>query len=240
MKIRKLILLPLIIGALSIASCTNNNNQGGGTNSSGTNSSGTGGDNPPPSGYVKDEWTPIPLGGTIPIGKGNTTVSGPDNISNPDDISKGKAYTLTDALPNNWTWIQGNNKVAESNAKFYPATDGGGLKFSSQYYGVQTSAFTAYKYVDVKLKIGAVKENSKGASEDDILHIYGYNAKSDCILQKKVEQGSITVQTKGQYVSLTICNDAMCYFEIRLNAFPSKGEQGYNFGITEVNLKGRN
>lgn len=195
-----------------------------------------GGGNTPGPIYIKDELTtPIALGETLPIG--NKVVDGPSNLTVPDKINNEKTYSLYDSLPDNYTFIMGNNKVNSNNATFYEA---GGLKLRNLYYGFQSSAFYGYKYVNIGFKISGVNDNNDKAKNDSIFHIYGYDKNSNCILKKDIEQGSITVQSVGSYINVEIHNENMMYFELRLNAFPCKGSQSYNVGISEVKIKGNN
>ncbi len=39
-------------------------------------------------------------------------------------------------------------------------------------------------------------------------------------------------------IKFYISNLEMAYFEIRLNAFPYKGSQCYNFGVSQISIKG--
>ena len=248
MKHNKLFLLPLI--GMILIGCGNNETtpneneppividdggNTGGNEGQGTGGEGTGGNTPT---YVKDELTsPIAPGEMLPIG--NVVVEGPSNISNPDEISTEKTYNMYSSMPSNWTYIMGNNKQP-GKEDFYSSTAGGGLKFSHLWYGVQSCAFKTYKYTYVSFKVSSVNNCNDGASSAPIFHIYGYDKDSNCILQKNVEQGAIKVSTKGNYVNVEIHNDQMTYFEMRLNANPSVGQQAYNFGISEVKIRGNN
>lgn len=234
MKTNKVI-LSLIPLFMLISACTGNNN--------GNNpiSSGGGNNNPPtppnPDGYVKDEGTIYKPGETLPIG--NVVTTPPSNIDNKVDIKTEKTYSFYKSFPSEWSFIQGNNKT--TGYGFYAETAEGGLKFTKVWYGIQSPAFTSYKYVDVKFKVSSVN-NASGKDEvkkENIFDIYGYNSQSNCILTKYITQGQITTETVGNYVSFTICNDSMAYFEMRLNSKPFKGEQPYNFGISEITIKGR-
>lgn len=189
--------------------------------------------------YVKDEFSkPIKFDETLPIG--NRVIGGPNNLSTPDDIASGKVYDLSSSLPANFSYIQGNNKV-NACSDFYSESAGGGFKFSHLWYGFQSSAFTGYKYVDFTIHITSVNNKSGTPDVDkDVLHIYGYNSKEECILQKNIAQGVITKQTENSDITITIQNDAMNYFEFRLNANPYKGTQCYNFGMGSITVKGRN
>lgn len=191
--------------------------------------------------YIEDTWT-LPEDGKLPLGSGNTLVSTPENINSPISIANLVTHNLSSSMPNNYSYIQGNNKVNNSNASFYNASNGGGFKFSRNWYGFQTCAFDTFKYLEVSFRISAVENSSasKKAPEEPILHIYGYNNEGTPIVQKFIEHGSIDVSTKGKSLELEIHNNKVCYLEFRLNANPYKGDQCYNFGVDQLKLKGHN
>lgn len=239
MKYNKLFILPLL--GLILTGCNNTETKqdvppvviDDDDNKKDDDQGGGGQENPPV--YTKDELaSPIKLGDMLPIG--NKVIDGPTNLSNPDEISPEKSYNFTSSMPTNWVYIMGNNK-APGNESFYKE---GGLKFSHLWYGVQSCAFKPYKYTYVSFKVSSVNQCSDAASENPIFHVYGYDKDNNCILQKNIEQGSITVATKGNYVNFEIHNDQMVYLEMRLNANPCKGQQSYNFGISEIKIKGSN
>lgn len=227
MKVKNILLVSLF--SLAVIACS---------------SKGTGVDpiNPPvDDNYVKDTWT-LPDNGLLPIDAGNSLVSAPGNLDDRDSISSGKTYNLSQSLPNNFTYIMGNNKVDDNKATFYNASNGGGLKFQKTRYGFQSAAFDTYKYLNISFRVSAV-ENSSAAKKDEseaILHIYGYNQEGTPIVQKLIAQGSIDVSTKGKSLEVEIHNNEVCYFEMRMNANPYKGQQSYNFGIDQLIVKGHN
>lgn len=172
----------------------------------------------------------------LPIG--NKTVSGPDNLYNPIDISEWANFDLFDSLPEYFSYIQGNNKVYNG-GDFYASSSGGGFKFSKLYYGFQTPVFTTWKKLEIRIHISQVNNNSQKKDEDEpIFHIYGYNSKGEYIAVEYLDQGSITKSSENQEIKLYIRNENICYLEFRLNAYPYKGNQCYNFGVDELSLKG--
>lgn len=179
----------------------------------------------------------IPASGqTLPIG--NKTVSGPENVNNPIDVSNWINFDLYDSLPEHWSYIMGNNKV-NSRGDFYSSTAGGGFKFSSLYYGLQTPLINSWVKLEIRLRISVVKNNSQKKDDDEpIFHIYGYNSKGKYIQLDYLNQGSITANSEGQEIKLYIRNIDISYLEFRLNAFPYKGQQCYNFGVDQISIKG--
>ena len=233
MRNKLLLILPLL--AATLLGCSNSPKDDGGDpiNSGGHIDDGE---------YAKDEWT-LPESGKLPIGQGNSLLTAPDNISNPVEISPNKVFDLSESAPNYFMHIMGNNKInVKEENDFYDSTSGGGFRFSKLYYGLQTCAFTSYKYLDISFRISAVEKNSKHADEQDehIMHIYGYNKDGQPIVQKFIDQGAITMQTKGTNVNLSIHNNEVCYLEMRLSGCPYSGQQCYNFGIDKIELKGTN
>ena len=181
----------------------------------------------------------IPASGqTLPIGNGNKTVTGPNNLSRPDNIGNWINYDLSESLPAYFSYIQGNNKLKNCN-DFYALSAGGGFKYAQLYYGLQTPVFTPYKKVEVRLRISAVKNNSQKKDEGEpIMHIYGYNSSGKYIYQSFIEQGAIDGKSVGKEVKFYIRDMNVYYFELRLNAFPYKSSQCYNFGVDQISLKG--
>lgn len=179
----------------------------------------------------------IPASGqTLPIGDGNKTVTGPANLKNPIDVSDWVEFDLFDSLPTYFSYIQGNNKV-NSRGDFYAPSAGGGFKFSHLYYGLQTPVITSWKKLEIRLNISTVNNNSKKKDVDEpIFHVYGYDKTGRYISLDYIEQGKITAQTSE--VKMYIRNENICYLEFRLNAFPYKGNQCYNFGVGSISIKG--
>ena len=179
----------------------------------------------------------IPASGqNLPIG--NKTVTGPKNSKNPVDITNWVNFDLHDSLPTYFSYIQGNNKV-NSRGDFYASSAGGGFKFSKLYYGLQTPVFNSWKKLEVRFHISSVNNNSKEKDANaPIFHIYGYNLSGKYIQLDYLEQGSITVQSVGNEVKVYIINPDIAYLEFRLNAYPYKGSQCYNFGIDQISIKG--
>ena len=179
----------------------------------------------------------IPASGqTLPIG--NKTVTGPENSKNPVDITNWVNFDLYDSLPTYFSYIQGNNKV-NSRGDFYAPNAGGGFKFSKLYYGLQTPVFNSWKKLEIRFHISTVNNNNKEKDTNaPIFHIYGYNLSGRYIQLDYLEQGSITVQSEGSEVKIYVRNPEIAYLEFRLNAYPYKGSQCYNFGIDEISIRG--
>lgn len=172
----------------------------------------------------------------LPIG--NKSVSGPKNTV-PHDINNWINYDLKSSLPEYFSYIQGNNKVNNC-FDFYQSEDGG-FKFSKLYYGLQTPLLTSWKKVEVRLRISDVRNNSQKLDENaPIFHVYSYDKNGNYLQNDPIAQGKITMKTKGSELSFYIRNIDMAYFEIRLNAYPYKGSQCYNFGVNQVSVKGWN
>ena len=188
---------------------------------------------------VEEETDEIPASGqTLQIGNGNKTVSGPENVNNPIDVTNWVNFDFYNSIPDYWSYIQGNNKV-NSRGDFYADSAGGGFKFSQLYYGLQTPLLNTWKKFEVRLSISKVANNSQKKDVDEpIFHIYGYDITGKMIHTQYIEQGTITAQSEGKEIKFYLSNEDVCYFELRLNAFPYKGNQCYNFGVDEISIKG--
>lgn len=251
---KKSYLIPILLFALLVTSCSTLKEQspteppvsepeeppivddGGGDN----NNDDTGSDTPPTvpdDGDNEEPSTGIPSSNQmLPIG--NRTVTGPDNYNNPDDITEWKEYDFYNSMPNNWAYIQGNNKV-NSKTNFYAESAGGGFKFAQLYYGLQTPLINGWEKIEIRLEISCVNNNSQKKDDDEpIFHVYGYDINGQYISLDYIEQGAITTQTAGNYVRIYVRNINIRYLEFRLNAFPYKGQQCYNFGVSKISLKG--
>lgn len=178
----------------------------------------------------------IPASGeSLPIG--NTTVSGPSNEI-PVDITKWVDYDFSSSLPDYWSFIMGNNKKSTS-SDFYAESSGGGFKFAKTYYGLQSPLLESWLKTEVRLKVSQVQNNSQSQSQYEgkpIFHIYSYDNTGHYI-------GMQTYDQRDTFKNITeikfyIANPEMAYFEIRLNAYPYKGSQCYNFGVSQISLKG--
>lgn len=178
----------------------------------------------------------IPSSGeNLPIG--NTTVSGPNNAT-PVDISNWVNYDLTTSLPSYWSFIMGNNKKANC-SDFYAESSGGGFKFSHTYYGLQTPLLTSWLKTEVRLTVSQVHGNSDAQKQYEgkpIFHIYSYDKTGHYIGMQTYDQQSKFSDVKE--IKFYIANPEMAYFEIRLNACPYKSSQCYNFGISQISIKG--
>lgn len=178
---------------------------------------------------------PIPARGeNLPIG--NTSVSGPKNTT-PHDITNWVDYDFSSSMPSYWTFIMGNNKVA--NGDFYAESSGGGFKFSHVNYGIQSPLLNSWLKTEVRLTVSQVKSNSQSVNQHrdkPIFHIYSYDINGKYLGVQTYDQQSSFANTKE--IKFYIANPDMAYFEIRLYAFPYKGQQCYNFGVSKISIKG--
>lgn len=183
-----------------------------------------------------DPKDPIPASGeSLPIG--NKTVSGPNNTT-PVDITDWVNYDFSSSLPQYWSHILGNNKKTTS-FDFYAASSGGGFKFSQVYYGLQSPLLNSWLKTEVRLTVSQVNGNSQSQSQYEgkpIFHIYSYDNTGHYLGMQTYNQQSKFADVKE--IKFYIANPEMAYFEIRLNAFPYKGSQCYNFGVSQISIKG--
>lgn len=179
---------------------------------------------------------PIPARGeSLPIG--NTSVSGPSNTT-PVDITSWVNYDFFSSLPPYWSFIMGNNKRATS-SDFYAESSGGGFKFSQLYYGLQSPLLNLWLKTEVRLTVSQVHGNSQNANQykdKPIFHIYSYDSEGYYLGMQTYEQQSSFANVTE--IKFYIANPEMAYFEIRLNAFPYKSSQCYNFGVSQISVKG--
>lgn len=191
---------------------------------------------------TKEEPNPDPTGDLIPssgesLPIGNTTVSGPNNAT-AVDITNWVNYDLSTSLPDYWSFIMGNNKK-ENCTDFYAESSGGGFKFSHIYYGLQTPLLNSWLKTEVRLTVSQVHGNSDNQKQYDnkpIFHIYSYDKTGHYIGMQTYDQQSKFSDIKE--IKFYIANPKMAYFEIRLNACPYKSAQCYNFGISQISIKG--
>lgn len=181
---------------------------------------------------------PIPASGQmLPIG--NRTVTGPSNLT-PIDINEWVNFDITSSLPNYWSYIMGNNKRT-TGGDFYAISSGGGFKFSQLYYGLQSPLINSWLKTEVRLTISQVNNNSENVSkhkDKPIFHVYMYDITGQYIAMETVEQMSNFASRRE--ISFYLRNTNMAYFEIRLNAQPYKSSQCYNFGVSQISIKGWN
>jgi len=179
---------------------------------------------------------PIPSRGeSLPIG--NTSVSGPNNTT-PADITNWVNYDFFSSLPPYWSFIMGNNKKATS-SDFYAESSGGGFKFSQVNYGLQSPLLNSWLKTEVRLTVSQVHGNSQNANQykdKPIFHIYSYDSEGYYLGMQTYEQQSSFANVTE--IKFYIANPEMAYFEIRLNAFPYKSSQCYNFGVSQISIKG--
>ena len=165
---------------------------------------------------------------------GNRKLPAPENKTSPIDITNFVKFDMESTLPDYWSYIYGNNIT---NPSFYATSHGGGVKMDQAHKGLQSPFFNSWNKIEVRLSISSVNNNkAKPDKGKPIMWVYGYNQDSQLIEQGEIQEGSINANT--QEVRFYIRNSNVAYFEIRLNAFPYKGNQSYNFGIDEVSLKG--
>ena len=167
---------------------------------------------------------------------GNAKLNPPSNIADPIDVTEWVNFDMTSELPKEWTFIYGNNTPR---ASFYAESSGGGVKMDQLRKGLQSPAFTSWKKLEVRLKVSQVNGNSVNANNQKgkpSMLIYGYDKNANLIVQDEIAEGKITYQTKE--VRFYLRNENLSYFEVRLNAFPYKSSQCYNFGIGGVSVKG--
>ncbi len=179
---------------------------------------------------------PIPAQGeNLPIG--NKSLSGPNNTM-PVDITNWVNYDFFSSLPEHWSFIMGNNKK-DTSSDFYAESAGGGFKFSRVYYGLQSPLLNSWLKTEVRLTVSQVFNNSQSANEHKnkpIFHIYSYDSDGYYLGMQTYEQQSSFANTKE--IKFYIANPDMAYFEIRLNAHPCKSSQCYNFGVSQISIKG--
>lgn len=172
----------------------------------------------------------------LPIG--NQKLDGP--INEAVDITNWVNYEVNSEMPDGFRHIYGNNWA---NASFYQENGNGyAIKFDQLYKGIQSPKLTPFKKIEVRLYINPVNNNSQNAKsqKDEVLHIYGYDSKENLITTDYIEQGTITKQKEKTELKFYLRNIDIAYFEIRMSAFPYKGSQCYNFGISKISIKGWN
>ena len=93
--------------------------------------------------------------------------------------------------------------------------------------------------MEVRLTVNQFHGNSQNAIQyknKPIFCICSYDSDSYYLGMKTYEQQSSFVNIKE--IKFYIANPEMAYFKIRLNAFPYKTSQCYNFGISQISVKG--
>ncbi|MBQ4182081.1 MAG: hypothetical protein II619_00765 [Bacilli bacterium] len=171
---------------------------------------------------------------TLP--NGNLKLSAPENMASPIDVTNWVNFDMSEELPSYWRHIYGNNFT---NASFYASSHGGGVKMDQLRKGLQSPILNTWKKLEVRITISSVNNNSQNVNSHKnkpIMLIYGYDSASNLIVQDEIAEGSINANTNEVHFYLR--NESLAYFELRLNAFPYKGSQCYNFGIGGVSLKG--
>lgn len=173
---------------------------------------------------------------TLPIG--NQKLDGPTNEA--VDITNWINYEVNSDMPEGFRHIYGNNWA---DASFYQENGNGyAIRFDQLYKGIQSPKLTPFKKIEVRLYINPVNNNSQNAKsqKNEVLHIYGYDNEENLITTDYIEQGSITKQKEKTELKFYLRNIDITYFEIRMSAFPYKGSQCYNFGISKISIKGWN
>jgi len=171
---------------------------------------------------------------TLP--NGNLKLSAPENMASPIDVTNWVNFDMSEELPSYWRHIYGNNFT---NASFYASSHGGGVKMDQLRKGLQSPILNTWKKLEVRVTISSVNNNSQNVNSHKnkpIMLIYGYDSESNLVVQDEIAEGSINSKTSELHFYLR--NENMSYFELRLNAFPYKSSQCYNFGIGRVSLKG--
>ncbi len=170
----------------------------------------------------------------LPIG--NKKLDGPTNEE--VNIEEWVNYEVDNEIPTGFRHIYGNNFSSPS---FYRENGNNyAIKFDQLYKGIQSPKLTPFKKIEVRLLINPITNNSQSAKsqKNEVLHIYGYDKEEALISTSYIEQGTITKQKENSEIKFYLKNIDISYFEIRLNAFPYKGSQCYNFGINKISIKG--
>lgn len=171
----------------------------------------------------------------LPIG--NKKLPAPNNINKKTNISNWVERDFFSYIPDNWKHIYGNNVT---NGNFYAESHGGGVRFDQLYKGLQSEAFTPFTKLEIRFNFSSVNNCSEKPDKkaEYSFVIYGYDESTNLIYESGIEIDAITTTTAGNYVKHYITNDKVCYFEIRLAAFPYKTNQCYNTGIDKISIKG--
>lgn len=106
-------------------------------------------------------------------------------------------------------------------------------------YGLQSPLLNSWLKTEVRLTVSQVHGNSQNANQykdKPIFHIYSYDSEGYYLGMQTYEQQSSFANVTE--IKFYIANPEMAYFEIRLNAFPYKSSQCYNFGVSQISIKG--
>ncbi len=165
---------------------------------------------------------------------GSKKLSAPQNINSPIDITEWNNFDFTNELPENFSYIYGNNKVK---ADIYG--DGSGLvmdKNTSARKGLQTPCFNSWLKLEIRLDLGKFHANTKTRNLDDpVFTIYGFNNQSKIVETYFIEE--INVQDNSP-IKFYLRNENISYIEIRATNLPFKSGKVYNFGIKGMSIKG--
>lgn len=177
----------------------------------------------------------------------------PKNSDNPINLKTTLSADNSTWLNNDWKdSIPEYNRYIYKNAcddgptnhktspDFY-SDDLGGLKLSRPGEGLQSPSFThSGAKLEIRIGISSVNNNNKKPEEGkDPLHVYFFDKDGNYLNKYAFKEGSITAQSKDKELKFYYTENAInvSYFEIRMNTYPYKGSQCYNFGIKYVNIK---
>lgn len=152
---------------------------------------------------------------------------------------------FTSELSSNWRYIYKNAcDDGPTNHKTSPnfySDELGGIKIANEGVGLQSPMFVHEgQKLEIRIGISSVNNNSKTPEKGkDPLHVYFFDKNGNYLDKYAFKDGSINANSKNKELKFYWTEKAteVAYFEIRLNAFPYKGSQCYNFGIKSVNIK---
>lgn len=174
--------------------------------------------------------------------------STPFNLVTSYDTNDWVSFNTKESLPNNFIYIyknaySGGPKYHTTSPNFY-SDDYGGIKVTNNGIGFQTPRFqhTGEK-IEIRIGIGSVNNATDKPAKDKptaYLYCYDLNGKHLSNLDYTISTGTITKSSEGGEIKFYITGDYtsdVSYIEFRLNEKPYKGDQCYNFGIINVQLK---
>lgn len=191
---------------------------------------------------------------------GSPRISGPSNtpIIISDDYHN---YDTSESLPGGFSLIYGNGKYENpSYSKFEHNGDNpsvNGLKMDyydknhtgRSYIGIQSPNIVNVTKIEFRIRISATHgtQDTNVKKDKPVFTIYGFNDEWNHIYTKQY-YGSKQDDDSLSYIDIFnnsnpkfyIENNEVTYFEFRLNQKPYKNNQGYNFNINELTLKGYN
>lgn len=177
----------------------------------------------------------------------------PKNSDNPIELKTTLGADNSSWLNNNWKYSipQYNRYIYKNSCDDGPANhyvspsffqdDNGGLKIARDGVGLQSPMFNhSGEKLEIRIHISNVTNNSKTPDKGkEPLHVYFFDKKGNYLDKYAFSVGSITANSKNNDLKFYWTENAkeVAYFEIRLNAYPYKGSQCYNIGISAVNIK---